>query len=126
MAQDIPITPSDPWQEITVPLDDSDGSSTPYIFELKWNLRDLSWYLNIYEANGAVVITGVRVVLGMYLGRRSRHDFFRKGVLVAIDTAAKKPGQGKEAGLDDFGTRVILRRYTAQEVVTGRAVRKVS
>jgi hypothetical protein len=119
MAQNIPITPSDPWQQITIPLDDTDGSSTPYIFELRWNLREGAWYLNIFEANGSAIIHGVKVVLGMYLGRRSRHDLFRKGALVAVDTSR----QGKEAGLDDFGTRVVLRRYTAQEIVTGRAVR---
>lgn len=122
MAQNIPITPSDPWQEITVPLDDTDGSTTPYIFEIRWNPRESAWYLNLFEANGDPIITGIKIVLGMYLGRRSRHSFFRKGVLVAIDTS----NQGKEAGLDDLGTRVVLRRYTAQEVVTGRAVRSVA
>lgn len=116
MAQNIPVTPSDPWYELTVPLDDADGSSTPYTFEFRWNTIDKAWYFNLYEQDRTPIVHGVKVVLGMYLGRRSRHVFFKKGVLVAIDTSNK----GREAGFDDFGTRVILRRYTVQDVIIGR------
>lgn len=118
MAQDIPITPSEPWQEITTQIDEGDGTVTTYIFELKWNVRDLSWYLNLFEQDGTPIVHGVRCVLGMYLGRRSRHTFFKRGVLVCVDTTR----EGREATLDDFGTRVVLRRYTVQDVIVGRSV----
>ncbi len=118
MAQDIPITPGDPWQEITTQIDEGDGTVSTYVFELKWNVRDSSWYLNLSEQDGTPIVHGARCVLGMYLGRRSRHPFFKKGVLVCVDTTR----EGREATLDDFGARVQLRRYTAQDVIVGRGV----
>lgn len=114
--QDIDITPGDPWQEITTPIDEGDGTINTYIFELKWNVRDASWYLNLFSQDGTPIKHGIRIVLGIYLGRRSRHEFFRKGVLIAVDTT----GSSREATLDDLGARVVLRRYTVQEVFAGR------
>jgi hypothetical protein len=122
MAQDIDITSSDPWQEITVPVDEGDGVTNTYIFELKWNVRDSSWYLNLFEHDGTIIKHGIRVVLGMYLGRRSRHPLFRKGVLVAVDTTVK----GREATLDDLGERVVLRYFSVQDVMVGRDLNGVN
>lgn len=120
--QDIDITPSDPWQEVTTSIDEGDGVINTYIFELKWNVRDSSWYLSAAEADGTVIFTGKRVVLGMYIGRRSRHPLLRKGVIVAVDTMRT----GTEATLDDLGTRVKLRYFTAQEVMAGRNLSSIN
>jgi hypothetical protein len=120
--QDIDITPGDAWQEITTPVDEGDGVINTYIFELKWNVWDSSWYLSLYEADGTIIITGKRVVLGTYIGRRSRHPLLRKGVLVAVDTTRT----GTEATLDDLGTRVKLRYFTTQEVMVGRNLNSIN
>ena len=118
MAQDLQITPSEPWFELTTALADAEGGTTTYRFDFRWNVRDESFYFDMYEDDGTPIVHGVRVVLGMYLGRRAQHPFFRKGVLVAIDLS----GQGREATLDDFGTRVILRHYTVYDVLVGRGI----
>ena len=122
MSQDIDIDPSDPWQEITVPIDEGDGTINTYIFEFKWNTWDSSWYLNLYEADSTVIFHGKRLVLGMYIGRRSRHPLLRKGVLVVVDTTRT----GTEATLDDIGTRVKLRYFTVQELMTGRNLNSIN
>lgn len=122
MAQDIPVTPSVPWYELTVPLDEPDGSIAVVTFEFRWNFRALAWYIQtLRDESGAIMISGVKIVLGAYLGSRCRNTFFKNGVLVAIDTAAKG-GPSREATLDDFGKRVILRRYTVYEVLNGRGI----
>lgn len=115
--QDIPVVPSNAWYELTVPLAEADGSVSTIVFEFRWNFFNASWYMSVTQDN-IELITGVRVVLGTYLGSRSRASFFRNGVIVAIDTS----NQGREAGFDDFGTRVVLRRFTVYEVITGRGL----
>jgi hypothetical protein len=88
----------------------------PYVFDLRWNSRDASWYMDVLEADETPIVSGVRLVLGTYLGRRTRHQLFKRGVFVMFDTS----GSGLDATLDDFGKRVQLRRYLAQEIIQGR------
>lgn len=78
--------------------------SEQYIVDGRWNGRDQAWYLDWYEVNLTPIIYGMKVVLGTFLGRRSNHKLFRDGVLVAVDLS----GQGRDAGYDDLGTRVVL------------------
>lgn len=120
--QDIDVTPSEPWQEITATIDEGDGISNTYIFELKWNVCDSSWYLSLYEEDRTPIFTGKRLVLGVYIGRRSRHSLLRKGVLVLVDTTRK----GVEATLDTLGTRCVLRYFTVQDVMAGRNLNSVN
>lgn len=110
-----------------IPLDVRDGSpnfrigvsldfGVPYLFDVRWNSRDSSWYMDVLEADETAIVSGVRLVLGTYLGRRTRHPLFARGVFVMFDSS----GSGAEATLDDLGTRVQLRRYLAQEIIQGR------
>lgn len=115
MSQDIPIVTSNPWHVLSVALRENSGDVVTWDFEFKWNYRNASWYFTLSQDN-VVQAAGVRVVLGKYLGSRSRASFFFDSVLVAIDTS----GKGVEAGLDDFGTRVVLRRFSVLEVILGR------
>lgn len=89
-----------------------------YTFSCKWNSRDNSWYLDVDEESGTPIVSGVRIVLGVYLGRKSTHPLFTSGVFVAIDLSR----QSKEATIDDLGTRVIVVRYSVEEIVAGRGV----
>lgn len=118
MAQDIPVEPSNPWYTLQVPLRESDGTVLTWDFEFLWDYRDKSWYFHLSRDN-IIRMSGVRVVLGKYLGSRTRCDFTANSVLVAIDTAPVR-GVSREAGFDDFGKRVILRRYSILEVILGR------
>ena len=113
MAQDLPLILSNPWYELTVPLDQTDGSVFVATFEFRWNFRDLSWYFTMRDDAQTPMVTGVRVVLGTFLGHRSQHKFFNNNALAALDLSHK----GQEAGLDDFGSRVILRILSAHEIL---------
>ncbi len=117
MAADIPLIPSEPWYTLTVPLDNPEGDgTTAYVFVVRWNERDEHWYFDLLEQDNTAILTGVRIVLGTYLGRRSRHPLLRGGVFIAIDTT----GEGRDAAFDDLGTRVVLRYFTVQDVMAGR------
>lgn len=112
---DIPVEVGNPWYELSVPFGAPDGTM---VFEFRWNFRDASWYFSLTQEDGVRLVSGKRIVLGTYLGSRCRAPFFKRGVLVAIDTS----NTGGEATLDDFGKRVVLRRFTVQEVMIGRGI----
>ena len=81
-----------------------------YIFDVHWNSRDESWYLDIFEQDLTPIIYGIKIVLGTYLGRRKNHRLFRQGVMVAADTS----GERRDATFDDLGVRVAV-RYIDQD-----------
>jgi hypothetical protein len=68
--------------------------------------------MNISEIDETVVVLGLKLVLGTYIGRTCAHPLFSEGVFVAVDTT----NQHAEAGLDDMGTRVEVWYYTADEI----------
>lgn len=106
---------------------DTDIEDRTYIFDVQWNARDNvdpntgvargAWYFDVREQDGAAIALGIKIVLGTYLGRRLNHPLFRRGVLLAIDTAGGE-GRGRDAGFDDLGTRVIVKYYTTVEIDT--------
>lgn len=75
-----------------------------YIFDARYNSRTKAFYLDVRDISATLIIAGIKVVLGAYLGRRSTHQLFRNGVLVAVDLSDQK----REATLDDFGVRVVI------------------
>lgn len=105
------------------PVDESNARATltaggvTYDLTFRWNARDASWYLDVYDDDRAQVAAGIRVVLGAYLGRRVDHPLFRDGLLVALDTS----GQRLDAGLDGLANRVVLRYYLNVEAGLLRA-----
>jgi hypothetical protein len=104
----IPVIPSTPWYRLTTSLVD-----VPYIFDFRWNARDLAWYFDLFEIDEKPIVYGVKVVLGVPLARRVKHDLIRCGAFVARDLTR----QWRDATYDDFGTRVQLHYYTAQNVI---------
>jgi hypothetical protein len=73
-------------------------------FDVRWNSRDLAWYLDIYESDDTPVAINVKVVLGTQLGNLSKHEFFSTHKMLAIDTS----GEGRDAGFDDLGSRILV------------------
>jgi hypothetical protein len=104
---EIPFAPSISNQRFGTEL-----NQLPYIFDARWNVSEGAWYFDLREVSLAPIVFGVKVVLGAYLGRRTNHPLFRRGVIVARDTSSKS----REATLDDIGQRVVVRYYTAEEV----------
>ena len=108
MPQILPIEPGEPHTQTWTVID-----GTPVLFELRWNARDAAWYFDLYDQEEVRIMSGVKVVLGVHLGRQSTHPLTRKGVFVAIDLS----GEARDATFDDIGTRVQIRHYTVAEVV---------
>lgn len=86
-------------------------------FDFRWNERDAAWYFDVYDENEAPIIHGVKVVLGVPLGRRCTHPLFKNGVIVARERSRTK----REPGLDDLGNRrdgarVNLIYFSSQEM----------
>lgn len=83
-----------------------------YGLTFQWNARDLHWYLSIADADGAPIVTGVRLVLGMDPLRRCADPRRPPGALLLVDVA----GLGRDPGLTDLGAGVFLCYYDAVEV----------
>lgn len=115
MAVIIPIAQSVYFQTFTTTLD-----SVQYNFRVRWNSKDAAWYFDVAEADNTPIATGVKIVLGCYLGRTTNHTLFRDGVFVAVDTAPGLAGEAKDAGIDDLGARVLLMRLELVEVLSLR------
>lgn len=85
---------------------------TQYLFDVRWNTRDLAWYFDLREADETIIASGLKIVLGIFIGRQSTHPLFDDGVFVAHDES----GQEKDAGYDDLGTRVLVKFITKLEI----------
>lgn len=72
-----------------------------------------AWYLDFFESDRTPIILNVKLVLGMYLGRRANHALFKNGVFVAIDTT----NSGVDAGFADLGSRVIVQYIPVIELI---------
>lgn len=118
MPDQIPFDPGIPSQSVRTTLDNKQ-----IVFNARWNARDKiivddvvlsdgAWYLDLYDGDGNVIIKGIKIVLGVNLGRTSNHEFFQLNILRAFDTT----NQNREAQLEDLGTRVIVLRYSFDEL----------
>lgn len=121
MAQNVPLLNSEPWFRTTTALDRLGGGTVTVSFDFRWNARDESWYFDAVDESERPIVNSVRFVLGAYLGRHARrHELFRNGVLVAINTSNAPADRGREAGFDDLGTRVVMTYLTVNDVMVGR------
>lgn len=91
-------------------------AEVPYIFNVRWNERDLAWYFDLYTSDQVPIAIGLKITVGSYIGRYVNHELFENGVIAAIDTS----GEYLEPGFDDIGPdkRVEVRYYTIADLVT--------
>lgn len=75
-----------------------------YAFEFRWNERAGAWFFSIADADGAPLLSGRKVTLGLPLLARFRDPRLPAGDLEAVDTT----GQNRAPGLDELGSRVKL------------------
>lgn len=99
MAVTIPFLVSDCNYTLTCPIDDYQIS-----FDVRWNSRDEAFYFDMYEQDDTVICLNVKVVVGIPLGRRSKHSFFDNHIITAIDTS----GKGNDPDFDDLNNRVLV------------------
>lgn len=109
----LPFVPSVPSYRVSTVLDEVE-----YILDVRWNARDGAWYFDLYDADEDLIRAGIKVVLGTLLGRRCADLRFPGGAIIADDTSR----DGREATLDDIGTRVVVMYFDADELGTGAAV----
>lgn len=96
-----------------------------YNFRQRWNDRAAlyspsgelvvagAWYFDVTAADQTPIISGVKIVLGAYLGRQSNDPLFTQGVFTAWDSS----GGTIEAGFDDLTTRVIVQYIPVLELI---------
>lgn len=124
MALVIPFSSINPISKFSTTLD-----GVQYGLRARWNSRDNydpitktslgAWYIDIADSTEAIA-TGIKVTLGVFLGRQFNHPLFRESVLAAVDLS----GKGREPGIDDFGTRVQVVRLSIAEVLSLRITRE--
>ena len=102
----LPLIPSVPNYRVSTALE-----NTQYIFDVRWNSRDLSWYLDISTETDEPIRVGMRIMLGTILGARSTDPRMPPGMLIAADLT----NTGIDAGFDDLGTRIAVLYYTLDE-----------
>jgi hypothetical protein len=89
-------------------LDQSD-----YALTFRWSDRGSAWYMDITDTAGDLLLSGVRLSLGV--GLLSRFSDYRlpAGEFITLDTS----GQGVEAGRQDLGSRVRLYYVENEDLV---------
>lgn len=99
MPQQLPLVPTIPNYRFGTSLD-----GEQFTIDVRWNARAESWFMDILREDGTPVRQGIRIVLGSQLGGRCTDPTFPDGVLVAADLARL----GRDAALDDLGTRIAV------------------
>lgn len=107
MPAQLPIDAESPNYRLSTTLD---GQSV--IFDLRWNSREEAWFLNLLDNDETPIVEGIKVILGMFLGRRTTSERMLPGRLVVEDLS----GQNLDATIDDLGTRVIIYYFTEAEL----------
>lgn len=97
--QVLPLVPAEPSYRRSTTL-----GETQYLLDVHWNERAGAWYMDILASDETRIRSGIKIVLGALLGGQSVAPGFPDGILVAKD----KSGQGRDAGYDDLGERVVV------------------
>jgi len=114
MAALLNFIPSEGNYRFSSELTTSEGTGV-YTFDVHWNGRDYrdgAWYFDLYDADGILLVAGVKIVLNVALGRRAAHPFFNENSIIAIDTSLDK----LDPGFDDLGTRVQVWHFTTEDL----------
>lgn len=109
MPQRLPLIPGEPHYRFSTEL-----SGIPFVVEVRWNQREEAWYMTVLDANESPVLSGVKLVLGALLGARSADPRKPPGAFVVADLS----GTGRDATLDDLGTRVVVSFFSNEELAT--------
>ncbi len=110
--QTLPLVPSLPNYRFGTTLEGEE-----YVFDIRWNSREESWYMSIFDGEANPIRQNIKIVLGVKLGKRVTHADFPPGAMVAVDTT----NRGIEAKYDDLGERVIVVYLSSAEVAEFKA-----
>lgn len=107
MAYAIPFEANEPRYQFRTVL-----SGSTYTFDVHWNERDGAWYFDLLTEDEVMIIAGVKIVLGMAIGRRSADPAYPIGLFRVVDTS----GQNLDATFYDLGTRVQVLWLTEEDL----------
>lgn len=85
-----------------------------FLFDVRWNAFDEAWYFDLRQEDETLILGGIKIVLGMSIGRTCNHAFFKSNILQVIDTTDSK----LDAGYDDLGARIQMVLTSSTEVRT--------
>jgi hypothetical protein len=105
----IPLQPSIPNYRVGTALE-----GVQYTLDVRWNGRDEAWYLDLLLEDETPVVHGLKLVLGAAIGSGITNPDFPPGVFVCRDLS----NEGRDAGLDDMGTRVVVYFFPHSERTT--------
>lgn len=97
--QKIPVRSDLPAYEFSITLDEK-----IYNLNFSWNDRTSLWTMDILDENGVELLTGVQMLTNWDMIGRYRIKELPPRMFLCVDTA----GEGKNPGIDDFGSRIIL------------------
>jgi hypothetical protein len=108
MSTRLPITPDGSWTQVSTEL-----SGVTYGFEFLWNEREGCWYCNLRDGQGALIVTGRKVVLGaLFRQYRGFVGVMQDSDVYVLDTDKAQ----RDPGYEDLGRRVILLHATDAEL----------
>lgn len=108
MALEIPLQPSIPNYTFY-----SDVRGVEFIFDVRWNATMGAWFIAVASADGAALLTNVRLRPGWFLGTRTRDARLAAlGVLQLLDT----DGRGDLPSFDNLGMRFKLLSVEPAEI----------
>lgn len=107
MPTNLPLVPSIPNYRVGTTIE-----NVQYVLDVRWNARDGAWFMDVSDSTAVPIALGIKLVLGIALGRRITDARFPTGLLYAADLS----NQGLDATLDDLGTRVVIQYLTADEL----------
>jgi len=104
----LPLVPNEPNYRVGTALD-----GVQYTLDIRWNIRDSAWYMDVLTADGDMIRAGLKLVLGASIGGRVTDPRFPPGLLRVFDQSHT----GVDATLEDMGTRVVVYYFSAQEML---------
>lgn len=96
--------------DFDVPVFNLDGKD--FLFRLRWNRRDESWYMDVFTAQRDPIELGIRLVVAEVLAGTCIDARIWPGLLCLVDTE----GEAEEAGFDDLGKRHRLVYETIDDI----------
>ena len=87
-------------------------------YRLTWRPRTASWYLDLYDSAGTLVLAGARLPSGWPVTARHRLAGMPPGWFVLIDSQ----GEDAPATLDELGGRFLFCYVTAAEIAARPAL----
>lgn len=75
-----------------------------YLLELQWNAREGRWFMHLFDASGAPIALGVKLVADARIAKRATDPRMPQGRLAVVDSS----GTSRDPGIDDLADRVAL------------------